>query len=82
MSNLTEREDFYRHDQPELKERTKNRLQIIQDKGMTEVGVADFGIRGVVSGLYIERVWSYSDEDFNKYMEWVDEVKSRKIANV
>jgi hypothetical protein len=83
MTNLTDRKDFYRHDDtPELLERTKNRLQTIQDKGMTEVGVAEFGINGVMSGLYIERVWRYSDEDFNGYMNWVDEMKAKKEVNV
>jgi hypothetical protein len=24
-----------------------------------------------MSGLYIEKVWGYSDEDFTDYMDWV-----------
>jgi hypothetical protein len=34
------------------------------------VGIAQFGYKGVMSGLYIEKVWSYSDADFKGYMDW------------
>lgn len=42
--------------------------------GMTETGIASFGIKDVMSGLYIERVWRYSDKDFKGYMDWVREM--------
>lgn len=82
MSNFIDREDLYDSRHPEFRERTRNRLTTLREKGMEEVGVAEFGIRGVMSGLYIERVWHYSDEDFNDYMNWVDEMKAKKEINV
>ena len=77
MSNIIDREDFYLYDRPDKKEETRNRLQTIQDIGMTEVGVAQFGIKDIMSGLYIERVWSYSDREFDDYIQWVKELKSK-----
>lgn len=64
------RHDLYDHTKPDVKERTKSRLKEMAELGMSEVGVAEFGYKGVMSGLYIERVWSYSNEDFNSYMDW------------
>lgn len=64
------RSDWYEYNKPERKERTKARLQEIIDCGMTEVGTASFGYKYVMSGLYIENVWSYTDEEFNSYMDW------------
>ena len=70
------REDFYQWNKP--KERTKNRLTEMYDLGMTEVGVAQFGIKDVMSGLYIEMVWSYTDEEFKSYMDWVKSLIKEK----
>ena len=61
-------DDFYKYNKP--KERTRKRLIEIANCGMQEVGIASFGVEGVMSGLYIEKVWSYSDKDFNEYMDW------------
>jgi hypothetical protein len=63
-----ERNDLYEYDKP--KDRTRKRLTEIADCGMEEVGIAQFGYKGVMSGLYIEKVWSYSDADFKGYMDW------------
>lgn len=63
-------EDLYRHDRPELKERTKARLIEMASCGLSIVGYGQFGHPGVMSGLYIEMVWSYSEKDFQEYMEW------------
>lgn len=77
--DFVDRKDLYMYDKPELKERTRNRLKIIQELGMTECGVAEFGIKGVMSGLYIERVWNFSDKDFDDYISWIKElVKNNK----
>jgi len=73
------RKDLYEYDKPELFERTKNRLLEITELGMTECGNGEFGYKGVMSGLYIEKVWSYSDEDFTDYMDWVKVVISKKL---
>ena len=54
------------------KERTSERLKEIAKKGMTLVGTAQFGIKGVMSGLYIEMVWNYGNKEWGVYMEFVD----------
>jgi hypothetical protein len=63
-----DRNDLYEYDKP--KDRTRKRLTEIADCGMEEVGFAQFGYKGVMSGLYIEKVWGYSDVDFKDYMGW------------
>ena len=80
-----DRTDFYEYGKPELQERTRKRLQEIIDCGMTEVGIAQFGFKGIMSGLYIEIVWSYSNEIFKDYMDWAKELiaeKRKKIITV
>jgi hypothetical protein len=73
------RKDLYKfNDNPVHQKRTKDRLQRILDAGMEECGVAQFGIPGVMSGLYIEKVWNDSDKKFNEYMEWAINLKDEK----
>lgn len=64
--------------EPELKARTMKRIIEIKKCGMTEVAYAQFGVEGVVSGLYIEKVWRFSDEEFKDYMGWANSVIERK----
>jgi len=68
--DITNRQ-WYMYKRPDLEERTKTRLQEMADLGMEEIGTASFGIEGVMSGLYIERVWRYDDPEWNDYMDWV-----------
>lgn len=75
----TTRKDFYQYSKPEFEERTKVRLTEMNELGMEDVGVANFGIRGIMSGLYIEKVWNYNDEDWKGYMDWVREMKVMKL---
>ena len=63
-----ERKDLYEYGKS--KERTRKRLIEMAECGMEETGIASFGYKGVMSGLYIEKVWGYSDEDFKDYMDW------------
>lgn len=56
--------------------RTRKRLQQIKDLGMEETGNASFGIPDLMSGLYIEMVWSHSDEQWDRYIEWVKDMKA------
>jgi len=70
--------DFYEHSKPELQERTRARLVEMANLGMHETGIASFGIDGVFSGLYIEKVWSYSDEEFKGYLDWVKDLIIKK----
>jgi len=63
---------WYEYKKP--KERTRKRLIEMADLGMEEIGVASFGIKDVMSGLYIEKVWHFSDEEFDDYMTYVKEL--------
>ena len=70
------REDLYEYDPKRA--RTKRRLKQMKDMGLVEVGIAEFGVEGVVSGLYIEKVWNYEDEKFQNYLAWMQSVIDRK----
>ena len=72
------RRDFYLVDQPELEERTKKRLVEISEIGMEEVGCGQFGKKDIMSGLYIEMVWSFSDEKWTEYISWAKELINSK----
>ena len=74
-----ERKDLYDYTKPKLKERTKNRLTEMAECGMEETGIASFGYKSVMSGLYIEIVWNYSDEDLRGYMDWVKELIEKSL---
>lgn len=54
-------------------ERTRSRLIRIAETGAEDVEIGHFGVRCVVSGLYIEKVWQYDDEQFDDYMNWFSE---------
>lgn len=66
------RSDFYLYKNDDLNERTKNRLIQIAEMGLEEVMVAEFGIPGIMSGLYIEYVWRDSEEDWSEYISWIN----------
>jgi hypothetical protein len=68
---------FYRYDKPELNEVIKSRLTQMAELGMEVCGYGEFGIKGVMSDLYIEKVWNYTDEDFTAYMGWVESLLKR-----
>lgn len=72
-----ERKDLYCIEK-QSNETMKKRLTVMAELGMEEVGVAQFGIREVMSGLYIEMVWNFTDEKFNDYMTWVKNLKMSK----
>ena len=74
-----ERNDLYEYNKP--KERTKKRLAEMAECGMEEVGKAHFGYRGVMSGLYIEMVWNYSDNDFKHYMTWAKKLIKNSLKS-
>lgn len=75
-----DRQDFYEFGKPELKERTKNRLTTLRDSGIVEVGTAEFGFNGITSGLFIEKVWSLEDGDFESYLSWMKNCKAKAKA--
>ena len=70
---------LYEHDKP--KERTQQRLIEIAECSMELVGYGEFGYKGIMSGLYIEKVWSYSDESFKDYMTWAKQLIKEKTSN-
>jgi hypothetical protein len=67
------RADLY-DDNPDIRQRTRERLLYIAKSGMTEVSSGEFGYPGVVTGLYIEFVWAYDDEMFNSFIKWAVEL--------
>lgn len=75
------RPDFYLYKcSPEKREETKKRLTQISEMGMTEVGIANFGVEGIMSGLYIEKVWRYSDKEWGEYIDWADKLIKQKTV--
>lgn len=70
------RKDLYEYDKPI--DRTRKRLMQMADMGMEETGFASFGVRDIMSGLYIEMVWSYDDEKWDDYINWVKELVIEK----
>lgn len=69
--------EFYLCDN-KFKERTRERIIDIAETGMELTGIASFGYKDIMSGLYIEKVWNYSDKDFSEYMQWAkDLIKSK-----
>lgn len=49
---------------------TEERLKQLNSLGCESVGFGQFGIPNVFSGLYVEKVWSYTDEQWDDYIEW------------
>lgn len=62
---------FYEFNKPEKFAITRKRLEEIVSLGMTVVGDGQFGIKDVMSGLYIEKVWHYDSIEWKKYIDWV-----------
>jgi len=65
-----ERKDLYCLDK-QSNETIKKRLTQMTELGMEEVGTAEFGVKDIMSGMYIENVWNFTDEKFDDYMKWV-----------
>jgi hypothetical protein len=76
-----DRKDFYEYDQPAaINVRTRERLVEIADIGMEEVMTAEFGYKGIMSGLYLEKVWSYSNKDWKDYIDWAKGLINERSA--
>lgn len=67
---------YYRNDESD--KMIGERLFQIWKMGLKELEEAQFGIKGVMSGLYIERVWNYSEKQWDDYIEWIKELKNEK----
>ena len=73
-----ENESYYCNRENE--KRTKDRLIEIDKIWLSEVWIAEFWIPWIMSWLYIEKIWNYSDDDFESYIEWIkDLLKSKNI---
>lgn len=81
--NFVDRKDLYKNynTTPELTERTRKRLIEISEAGLVLVGNGEFGVFGIMSGMYIERVWNYSEQEWNKYLIWAKDLIKRKTKN-
>lgn len=64
------------------KERTENRLKEIIDLGMVSVGYDHYGVTGLMSGLYIEMVWSHSEEEWKDYIEFTKNLIQEKLTKL
>ncbi len=76
--DITNRDYYNYPPNPENDERTKKRLEQLVAMNLIDFGNAQFGMQGIVSGLYIEMVWRYSDEDWRGYIDWMQSVIDRK----
>lgn len=74
------RSDLYQYKKPEFKKRTESRLIRMAELGMSETGIASFGITNIMSGLYIEIVWHYSEKEFDDYIKWVQDLINEKAT--
>ena len=73
------REDLYLIGVPEGP--TKKRLTEVAKMGMEELGVAQFGYKGVMSGLHIENIWRFTNKQFQEYMDWAKGLIEKHKAN-
>lgn len=78
MSEIVIKKFVFSHMGKESNERTTKRLQELIDMGCEETGNASFGVRGKVSGLYIEKVWRFTDEEWTNHINWMKSVIARK----
>lgn len=74
----TKEEKYYQPREKLLNQRTKKRLKEISDLGLEEVGIDQFGIKNIMSGLYLEKVWDYKEKDWVRYINWIKQVKIKK----
>ena len=78
MSEIKFENFVFSHMGEESNERTTKRLQQLIDMGCEETGNASFGYEEAFSGLYIERVWEYSDERWDDYIGWAQGLINKK----
>lgn len=57
---------------------TEQRLFQIWKLGLKAMGYGQFGINNVMSGLYIEMIWNYSEKQWDDYIEWIKQLKNEK----
>lgn len=67
--------DYYYGQNDINKVRIERRLRELNALGLSEVGYGEFGIPGLMSGLYIERVWNFNAVNWKNYIDWVKSLK-------
>lgn len=67
------RKDYYGRDAA-INKRTKNRLIQLKEIGLKDLALATFGIKDVVSGLYIEKVWCQTIDEWNGTIKWLKQL--------
>lgn len=76
MINI-EYEDYYCN--KENVERTKERLIELSNLWLSSVWYGEFWIDKLLSWIYIERIWWYSDEKWLEEIVWIKSVIENKI---
>lgn len=74
--NLKDRTFYLYECSEEKREETRSRLQTLIDLGCSVVGYGEFGIKGVFSGLYIEKVWQSNKHEWDDYLTFIKKLKS------
>jgi len=69
---------YYEVDRPEKSIQTQKRLTELDALGLQEIGGGEFGIPGLMSGLYIEMVWSHSDQEWDSYVVFIKSLIEEK----
>ena len=59
----------------------KKRLVELYNRDFDVVGLGHFGYKNVLSGLYLEMIWNYSDEEWKEYIEWANTVVKKYKDN-
>ena len=54
------KEEYYKI--PHEKETTRFRLMQLNEMGLSEISEGEFGIPDVISGLFVENLWNWSDK--------------------
>ncbi len=73
------KKEYYKNKSPYFTARTKNRLKQISQLGMSEIAFGQFGIDSIVSGLYIEMIWNYTNNEWKQYFDWLKSIVNNKI---
>lgn len=69
--------DHYVQLDKENPKRTEERLNQLKSIGLKQVGIAQFGIDGIISGIYIERVWNQTSSEWKDEIIWIKDVINR-----
>lgn len=80
MKKIQLRNKLY-YPRSEYGKRTKSRLKELIALNIEVVCFGEFGIRNIVSGIYIEKVWNMPDYKWSEYVLWIESVINTKKLN-